>query len=70
MADSATDRVPPGAASTKKDVPSNVSLSNEELEDSPVPINAPQDDLEKATKAKASPGHWWRVSEVQDIPKK
>ena len=27
-------------------------------------------DVKKAMKAKASPGHYWRVNEVQDIPKK
>lgn len=27
-------------------------------------------DVKKAMKVKASPGHYWRVNEVQDIPKK
>ena len=33
-------------------------------------LNVPEHDVEKAMQQKVSPGHWWRVNEVQEVPKK
>lgn len=39
-------------------------------EETPGALNVPENDVEKAMQQKVSPGHWWRVNEVQEVPKK